>query len=150
MKAENGFTLIELMVVVVILAIVAAIAIPSYQSYIRKSTETKVQQEILKVSEQLENYRARNFNYRNFTATSVEMPDGYILNIYDMDDTSKSLTAGVQGRGWYIKVIPPVDPKNYYFLMGSNGLKCKSHLASDVNFECIPWDESTQSGSQLW
>ncbi|OTG70172.1 prepilin-type cleavage/methylation domain-containing protein [Acinetobacter sp. ANC 4218] len=150
MNKENGFTLIELMIVVVILAIIAAIALPSYQSYVRKSTESKVQQEILKVSEQLENYRARNFNYRNFTANSVQMPDGYSLDIYDIDDTSKSLTSGVQGRGWYIKVTPPGDPKDYYFLMGSNGLKCKSHLASDVDFKCEPWDETGPSGSQSW
>lgn len=150
MIRKNGFTLIELMVVIVILGIISAIAIPSYQEIIRKNTEAKVQQEILKLSEQLERYRVRNFNYRNFSGTATELPIGYTLNIYDIDDTSKSLTGGVQGRGWYIKVTPPSGPKNYYFLMGSNGLKCKSLSASDIDFKCEPWNESRKSGSQSW
>ena len=44
-KYFNGFTLVEILIVVVIVGILAAIAIPTYYSYVRKgyATEAKTQ-----------------------------------------------------------------------------------------------------------
>ncbi|GAA4019847.1 type IV pilin protein [Actimicrobium antarcticum] len=62
-RSEGGFTLIELMVTVAIVAILSAIAYPSYVEQVAKSRRAEGRSAILQTSAQLERYYTMNNAY---------------------------------------------------------------------------------------
>ncbi len=59
-KAQQGFTLIELMIVVAIIGILAAIAIPAYQDYVVKAKLSKVATAVDSIKLAVANYGQEN------------------------------------------------------------------------------------------
>jgi|26BtaG_2_1085354.scaffolds.fasta_scaffold00258_10 type IV pilus assembly protein PilE len=53
-QAQSAFTLIEMMMVVAILGILAAIAYPSYQGYVQKAKRTEMMTELQSIGNQIE------------------------------------------------------------------------------------------------
>ncbi len=60
---HRGFTLLEVMVVVAIVGIVAAIAMPSYQRYVIKEKRIDLQTGLIQIAQKLENYKLVNNDY---------------------------------------------------------------------------------------
>lgn len=107
-----GFTLIELMVAVAVVGILASIAIPNYQSYIRKSKRAEAQGALVVLANAMEQWRLQNGTYKGAASdgadtgapaifsTVVPVSGGtttYNLKISDAKDTTYTLTATATG-----------------------------------------------------
>jgi type IV pilus assembly protein PilE len=72
---RNGFTLIELMVTVAIVGILAAIALPSYTSYIKQANRSDAKSVLLENAQFLErNYTENNKYHQNSAGTGITLP----------------------------------------------------------------------------
>lgn len=65
-----GFTLIELMIVVSIIAVLAAVAFPAYTDYVIRSNRTDLQAHLMQLASNLERYKSQQLSY---TGASLAM-----------------------------------------------------------------------------
>lgn len=60
---QSGFTLIELMVTVVVIGILVAIAVPSYQDSVRKGRRGQAKADLVEAAQAMERYYTANNQY---------------------------------------------------------------------------------------
>ena len=68
-----GFTLIEMMIVVALIAIIATIALPSFIDSVRKARRADAQQGLMEAAHALENYYARNAGYPDNASNTADL-----------------------------------------------------------------------------
>lgn len=101
MQKQSGFTLIEVMIVVVIIGILASIAYPSYQEYVVRGNRAEGMALLADAAARQERYFAQNSTYAS-NLSSLNMIDESLNKHYKVVVSSASssayaLTAQAQG-----------------------------------------------------
>jgi type IV pilus assembly protein PilE len=90
---ENGFTLIEVMIVVAVIAILATIAYPSYQDYIKRAKRAAAQAVLMDVAAKQHNYLLATRTYTDTIANLSFTVPSEIANDYTFTTTADNSTA---------------------------------------------------------
>ncbi len=92
-KKNSGFTIIELMIVILIVALLVALAYPSYVQYIRKAKRGEAQQLLMNWSINQEIWRSNNPAYDDGTGIAPPAHDDYTFNVSNVTATTYTLQA---------------------------------------------------------
>ncbi|AZM39485.1 MULTISPECIES: type IV pilin protein [unclassified Acinetobacter] len=125
MISQRAFTLIELIIVVTVIAILLAIAYPSYTAYQIRTQRVNAQTEMLDIARNLSNYKLANYNYAGRTVSNIfgrsTIPLGKPL--YDIvltDVNGNPLTASNANVRTWLLVATPKSGTNQF----GNGVIC--------------------------
>ena len=80
LHSVSGFTIIELLIVIAVLALLTAIAVPSYQGYVLKARRTEAKDLLFTTAQRLQQYYTQNDVYTTNTTTlgvSTTSENGY-------------------------------------------------------------------------
>jgi type IV pilus assembly protein PilE len=100
-SGASGFTLIELMIVVAVVGILAAIALPNYQQYVVRSERADTKSRMLSVAQCLE---------RSFTINNNYITGSNVLN---------GCATGVSTPKYSVTIVAAAAPARTYVITGS-------------------------------
>ena len=134
-KTSRGFTLIEMMIVVAIIGILAAIAYPSYQRYVIKTKRTDMMSEMQNIASEIESRKLAQGSYSAISAAvKTDFATAYPrqgIQLYDVTINPSTLTPpnNILTNKWIIKATPKtgmqmVDDGN--LSLNYQGVKCRA------------------------
>ena len=133
---QRGFTLIEIMIVVVILGILAALVVPNMIGKAREARQTAAAADIRAIANALDMYRLENFNYpstdQNLQAL-VEKPSGYPpANNWSQSGYLRKLPKDPWGNH-YLYISPGKNGEYDLLSMGGDGRIGGEGEAADID-----------------
>ena len=148
MKSKAGFTLVELLIVMAIVAILGVIAVPGYRNYVVGARQNSAQQALLRMAGAMENCYSMNQTYEGCFGTGNSGVTDFLKandleSYYELSSmtnvTARDFKVAVQAKGGQFNDVASscqvlaVDRLGRK-LIASNG----GQLSVDANTSCWP------------
>lgn len=148
MKSKAGFTLVELLIVMAIVAILGVIAVPGYRNYVVGARQNSAQQALLRMAGAMENCYSMNQTYEGCFGTGNSGVTDFLKandleSYYELSSmtnvTARDFKVAVQAKGGQANDVADsckvlaVDRLGRKLIASSSGT-----LSVDANNTCWP------------
>jgi type IV pilus assembly protein PilE len=145
--SPRGFTLIELMITVAVVAILAAVALPAFNNQIRKSRRTEARTTLLDLAARAERMYSANNSYLNAVTGQLNPPDlGY---------PAGTVWPLQSGTGYYSVTVGNPTATTYTFTATTAGAQvadttCATFTVDNTGNQSAADSSSTNQTSTCW
>lgn len=148
-KYFSGFTLVELMIVVTVIAILAAIAYPSYQDSVRRAKRIDAQSTMMDIASKLQKYKIARFSYEKADGSFVTFPDiGVSGQIPSSGTALYTVALSAQSMGTWTLTATPTNAQtgDGHLVLNHRGQRCWTKASDKGGSACVPSATSNWDG----
>lgn len=136
-RRMTGFTLIEVMIVTVIIAVIASFAYPSYTQYVVKAKRSAAQSMLLQVADRQQQFFMDN---KRFAATLTDL--NFPANPFMISSEGNIVAAGDDARIYQIEIAAST-PTTYQLQAVPQGVQA----SKDTKCGTLSFDETGMKGA---
>lgn len=159
MYKQKGFTIVELLIVVVIIGILAAIVVVAYNGITSQANDSAVESDLATIAKKLEIYKVENGSYPAHNTTELEAADMKATKSVYMDRNNLYYCRSTDGQHYSIGAYS-INDSRYYLIDGTVN-STTDNVYGEANCNNLPgtapgdhpqysWTGYNQSGGTGW